>query len=234
MATERQTKANQKNAQLSTGPRTAEGKSKAGSNALKHGLTAGQIVLPHEDPGIFEAFAAKMRDALAPVGALEEFLAERIVADAWRIGRAPALEAALHAREKQEAKIENLDWELLEFETLALLMREDAPPSSEAHKRANAKRRTAIRQMEEQPLFRATCVLEKYERELTNLARHEERLQSSMLKMLHELQRLQAERAGGVVPAPAVLDVNLDVRSEPGSIPKTVVLGDIEHLKENL
>src|SRR5208282_5971088 len=44
---------------------------------------------------------------------------------------------------------------------------------------------------------------------LANLGRHEAVLSRSLLQTLHELQRLQAARAGEYVPAPAVVDVNL-------------------------
>ncbi len=40
MSTKAQTKANQKNAQKSTGPKTVEGKAVVSQNAVKHGLFA--------------------------------------------------------------------------------------------------------------------------------------------------------------------------------------------------
>jgi hypothetical protein len=45
MATEAQIKANQQNAQKSTGPRTAEGKAAVSRNAVKHGLFASDPVI---------------------------------------------------------------------------------------------------------------------------------------------------------------------------------------------
>src|ERR1035438_5174370 len=41
--------ANTANAQLSTGPRTPEGKSRSAQNASKHGLTAADLVIGPED-----------------------------------------------------------------------------------------------------------------------------------------------------------------------------------------
>ena len=41
--------ANQNNAKLSTGPRSAEGKERARRNGLKHGLTGAGVVLHPED-----------------------------------------------------------------------------------------------------------------------------------------------------------------------------------------
>lgn len=43
----------------------------------------------------------------------------------------------------------------------------------------------------------------------TQLARHEAAIERSMLKALHELQRLQAARAGVEVPLPVAIDVDV-------------------------
>ena len=56
MVSDRQMEANKQNAQRSTGPCTADGKARVALNALKHGLTGKQIVLPDEDPEDFDAF----------------------------------------------------------------------------------------------------------------------------------------------------------------------------------
>jgi hypothetical protein len=50
VSSERQIESNKLNARLSTGPRTIAGKQKIAANALKHGLTGEQIVLPDENP----------------------------------------------------------------------------------------------------------------------------------------------------------------------------------------
>jgi hypothetical protein len=54
MSSEKQRSANQANAQKSTGPKTAEGKTNAKRNALKHGLTGDGSVLPVEDETLFK------------------------------------------------------------------------------------------------------------------------------------------------------------------------------------
>lgn len=77
-----------------TGPRTAQGKAKVGKNALRHGLTSKQVVLPSERAKDFQAFEAELVEGLAPVGALEALLVERVVLSAWRIRRAARLDAA--------------------------------------------------------------------------------------------------------------------------------------------
>jgi hypothetical protein len=49
MGSDKQIRANRRNARKSTGPKTPEGKSVVSHNALKHGLLSQQILLPDED-----------------------------------------------------------------------------------------------------------------------------------------------------------------------------------------
>lgn len=84
--------ANGRNAQKSTGPKTAAGKEVAKMNALKHGVLAQTVVVrgqqfkesPHEFKKLCEEFYAD----LAPVGAAEEMLVGQIIQAAWRLRRA--------------------------------------------------------------------------------------------------------------------------------------------------
>lgn len=46
---------------------------------------------------------------------------------------------------------------------------------------------------------------------LGKIARHESVLEKSLLRTMHELERLQATRAGQVVPPPVAVDVNVEV-----------------------
>ena len=46
MPTKKQNEANRRNAQLSTGPKTTNGKARASRNALTHGLFATDLLLP--------------------------------------------------------------------------------------------------------------------------------------------------------------------------------------------
>jgi len=96
MSSAAQIEANRRNSRLSTGPRTDEGKAAARRNALRHGLAARTLVVtPGEDPAEFRAFAADLRQDLAPEGAVEEALAQRLAILAWRLERAARIEAAL-------------------------------------------------------------------------------------------------------------------------------------------
>ena len=93
MASRRQVKANRRNAQRSTGPRTAEGQAAAAANALQHGLTARQLILYDEAEGDFAAVTARRHAAWAPEDAVEEQLVERMILCAWRLRRAARIEA---------------------------------------------------------------------------------------------------------------------------------------------
>jgi hypothetical protein len=88
--------ASRRNGATSRGPKTPEGKARSAQNALKHGMRAQQcIVLPGERAAAFEAFEAALLADLAPQGALQTVLAQRIVAASWRLARAERLEAEL-------------------------------------------------------------------------------------------------------------------------------------------
>jgi hypothetical protein len=104
MASERQVRANRENALRSTGPRTEEGKAAVGKNALKHGLLSSQVLLPDEDEGAFREFRDRLYERLRPEGELEELLADRVCACAWRLRRLIGVEAALLGEGRSPAK----------------------------------------------------------------------------------------------------------------------------------
>ena len=88
--------ASRRNGARSRGPKTPKGKSRSAQNALKHGLRAQKhVVLPDEDAGEFRALAAALIEELAPVGALQSVLAQRVAVAAWRLARADRIETEL-------------------------------------------------------------------------------------------------------------------------------------------
>jgi hypothetical protein len=91
MATERQVKANQANALLSTGPRTPEGKAISARNALRHGILAREAVIDDgdgcENLEEYESLLGGLVASLAPVGEMERLLVERIAVQHWRLRR---------------------------------------------------------------------------------------------------------------------------------------------------
>ncbi len=94
---QKQLEANRRNAQLSTGPKTPEGKQRVKWNALKHGLLAKSVVIPARD-GFenryeFESLLRKLHHELKPIGILEEMLVEKIAVAYWRLRRAVRAES---------------------------------------------------------------------------------------------------------------------------------------------
>jgi hypothetical protein len=90
--------ANQANAQLSTGPRTPEGKAKVSLNAVKTALTGVTVLLPTDDAVQYEQFVARYLKRFKPVGVEEETLVQLITDSLWRMLRIPSLEAAIWAK----------------------------------------------------------------------------------------------------------------------------------------
>lgn len=85
--------ANRSNALASTGPRTLEGKARSSQNAMRHGLRAGDAVVPKlESEDAWQEHVGAWYAALAPVGRLEAMLAERVAVVTWRLNRVVRLE----------------------------------------------------------------------------------------------------------------------------------------------
>lgn len=98
MPSTRQIEANRRNARKSTGPKTEKGKNIAKFNALQHGLTAEEIVIPGEDKQAFRDFRAHLVMELNPKGVLEAQLVERVAVAFWRLRRTTKIEAGTLAR----------------------------------------------------------------------------------------------------------------------------------------
>jgi hypothetical protein len=220
MNSEPQRNANRPNLRRSTGPRTAIGKARVSSNALKHGLTGKDIVLPSENPRDYDRFRAGLLESLDPHGDLEGLLADKIIADAWRIRRIPILEAALHRRGRHDLAIDQAQLTLRQTraaETSVLVSAMTGLSSPRSATLEDAERKLRQAQAKKQnlfvrnPILDATRVLETSVSAFANLWRHERALTRSLHRTLHELQRLQAVRAGELVPAPAVIDLNLNL-----------------------
>src|SRR5260370_15181392 len=107
MASEKQRVANRRNAQRSTGPKSAEGKQVVGRNALKHGLLSRQVLLPGENASSLAKLRRRIVDALQPAGGLERLLVDRIVQGLWRLRRLGRLETGLFVSSNRDFVAEN-------------------------------------------------------------------------------------------------------------------------------
>jgi hypothetical protein len=97
MATATQILANQANAQLSTGPRTEQGKALVSQNARKHGFTSHTLHVAEEDKQAFEALRAGLREDTRPEGALESEIFRRLLTHAWNLRRIESFESRVLA-----------------------------------------------------------------------------------------------------------------------------------------
>ncbi|MHC4426124.1 MAG: hypothetical protein ACYSYV_08515 [Planctomycetota bacterium] len=178
MSTEAQIKANQQNAQRSTGPRTAEGKAAVSQNAVKHGLFSSQTVVKGENEADFDLFSDKLLAELAPVGALESMLAERFVNLSWRLRRA----------------------EHMQNQAIDVMIAQDGP--SPLAQRLKASLPKFLQDVHDDPrgggpeliLGRAAIDDCANYRTLERLSMYERRIETSMLRTLRELESRQAMR----------------------------------------
>ncbi len=89
--------ANLINAQLSTGPRTAEGKAKMRFNALQHGLYSETVVLPNENRVAYEDLGYRLDRRFTPQNEEEHRFVQLLQDTEWRLGRISGLESGLLA-----------------------------------------------------------------------------------------------------------------------------------------
>ncbi|HEX3684348.1 MAG TPA: hypothetical protein VHU83_17570 [Bryobacteraceae bacterium] len=114
MSTTAQISANQKNAQLSTGPTSVEGKSKSSLNAVKTGLTGRTVLLPGDDAAAYETHVESFFTRHQPAGDEERNLVQSLADTEWRLLRIPALEFGIYAVGRLEfaAEFPNEDTEI--------------------------------------------------------------------------------------------------------------------------
>ncbi len=95
-------RANQQNAQLSSGPRTIEGKAISRMNSLKHGLTGEGIVVSSEEAAEVENRSALLHSEMKPSTELARLLIHRVALHSVRMERSAQQEmAAVEAHVRQ-------------------------------------------------------------------------------------------------------------------------------------
>jgi hypothetical protein len=107
MTSLRQIEANRRNARLSTGPVTDDGKRRSRQNAVRHGLTAETVINALEDAEDYASFELTVTADYDAATAVERELVLRLASLLWRLRRATAIESGLF---KMQAK------QLLDFQ----------------------------------------------------------------------------------------------------------------------
>jgi hypothetical protein len=87
MVSENKIEANCRNAQKSTGPKSAEGKGRSRFNSLKHGMQAELPVLPDEDEQAFSWQIDAWTNDLQPRNEVEQHLVNLAAQASWEVDR---------------------------------------------------------------------------------------------------------------------------------------------------
>ena len=91
MTTEKQIEANKKNALMSTGAVTIEGKLIVAKNAVKHGVFTKDLIISNgdgkENAEEYNELLNGLIESLVPDGQMEYLLVEKLAVDFWRLKR---------------------------------------------------------------------------------------------------------------------------------------------------
>ena len=237
MASAKKVVANRRNARRSTGPRTAEGKAASARNALRHGILSRSPVIPEvESEAEWQEHLNAVASALAPEGYMEHTLARRIALQTWRLERVRRYETAIAAARiegiapEETGALRNVADELLD-EFLAAARDRDAYQAVTKMKPYETVPKTLVARV----LTRIASVNRLVFREGAfdgnvgdrddGEAEEEVRFPASeVVRLANEigerggvppeqalaLERLQAHRLGGNVPAPVAVDVTVE------------------------
>lgn len=102
MTSLRQIEANRRNARLSTGPTTEEGKKKSRRNAFRHGLAAETVIDAFEDAEDYAAFEMAVTSDYDAQSVVERELVLRLASLLWRLRRVTAIEAGLFKEQARQ------------------------------------------------------------------------------------------------------------------------------------
>ena len=169
------------------GPKTDRGKAAVRLNAVSHAVLSQTPVIPDvETEDDWQAHRSRMFDDLAPHGALEEALVERIALTLWQHQRLVRF---------QRAAVIRGTFSSLEAMSLAALYgeRRGGIPAEES---------VSDEQVEQRLL---ECLIPRDE-DLAKIMRYEAHLNRQLYQAMHELEALQTRRKGGHAPL-ARLDV---------------------------
>jgi hypothetical protein len=110
MATKRQIQANKRNAQHSTGPRSAEGKAASSRNALKTGIYAQGTVIGYESFTALEELEAQFSADFHPTTAAERSLVDMLIHNEWMLRRYRWLETEVWTTARKKLSDEEARW----------------------------------------------------------------------------------------------------------------------------
>jgi hypothetical protein len=179
--------ANRGNAKHSTGPRTAEGKSRSSQNATSHGYFCQHLVLPGEDPALFDEIRENFIDDLSPQTLSELLIVDRIAIAAWKLRRMQESGRDLH-----DSKVE----ELIDLAKVVVTI-----PPKELNKftyHAQGVCRTVLEAadpaMTASQSTSAALVDRRNDRSLDRLSQLEQRLENTIIRCHRELRQMRKDK----------------------------------------
>jgi hypothetical protein len=164
-------RANQRNAQKSTGPRTAEGKAASARNAITHGVFCKDLLLADEDPSALKTLREGVVHRFNPRDSVEAELVEQYLSCTWRLKRLRRAEISAYECEAQLIKQRLAEWDEQHPEKKLPGMENFEPRSGQV----------------------MCSIFESEDRTLEKLGRYEQQLFSTMLRCSKELRVLQRE-----------------------------------------
>lgn len=216
MTTPAKKTSNRQNALQSTGPQTQEGKAIASKNATKHGLLSREVLLPNENAEALAELAQRLREDLQPVGELEDLLVDRVISFIWRLRRLVRVEGGIFTSNLYEELAERAERKAKSYEqntSLEAMMMMMSVRITDEKKRAEALAKA--KEMRDLQAEESSIVALAFARDVSGadafskLSRYETAIERGFYRALHELQRLQAARAGANVPLPMTVDVEV-------------------------
>ena len=226
MATNQKLIANRTNALKSTGPRSIEGKVVSSRNAIRHGLLSRAVLLTDENAGELVELRTALEGELHSEGILEGLLVDRIVSAFWRLRRLARVEAGLFDIGYFEAVYQRAltvggSYDAAGFD-LGSLAQEPTPITDSRTIKNHAaaerqKTRAHSMKYSDSTLLAHSFLQDSKEAEaFGKLSRYEVTIERSLYRALHELQRLQAARAGVAIPPPVAVDVTVSREGNEG------------------
>lgn len=220
--------ANRRNAQLSTGPRTAEGKSWSRRNALKHRILASALLFDGaDDLAEFNELISALTLDLAPVGKLEELFVEKIAVCLWRQRLAQRCERGLARQQvtgSSNFSRKDIDEQVLQaiqegeeiFRRHGLLLlpsdrRERlGPPNDIEPKDIEMGSEEGLEEIDNHRESMKDSRSLPLGAELDRILRYETANQRQLAYAINQLERMQRARKGEQIPAPVSVQVSSD------------------------
>jgi hypothetical protein len=183
---ERRLAANRANAQLSTGPRTEEGKARSSLNAVKTGLCGRAVLLADEaEARAYREHVQRVLTWWNPDNVEEHALVQALADTQWRLESIPGLESALYAQARLRGE------PLLTHPTTQRLLLDAQAEVAEAKALKNLRlhERRLRRQLEKDKAELNALRKERFEREAQNRRAEAQRQQEEARRQQAEAER---------------------------------------------